>query len=146
MRSLLLVICLALSVVDLTPCSASAAERVYYIAADEVIWDYAPSYPNNPITGEPFTKEESVYLRQAKDRIGKRYLKAVYREYSDASFASLKPRGPGEEYLGILGPIIHAEIGDTITVVFRNNARFPIGIHPHGGPSMRRHLRGRTTA
>ena len=62
MRSLLLVIWLALSVVDLTPRSASAAERVYYIAADEVIWDYAPSYPNNPITGEPFTKEESVYL------------------------------------------------------------------------------------
>ena len=132
MRSLLLVIWLALSVVDLTPRLASAAERVYYIAGDEVIWDYAPSYPNNPITGEPFTKEESVYLRQAKDRIGKRYLKAVYREYSDASFASLKPRGPGEEYLGILGPIIHAEIGDTITVVFRNNTRFPIGIHPHG--------------
>ena len=77
MRSLLLVICLALSVAGLIPGSASAAERVYYIAADEVIWDYAPSYPNNPITAEPFTKEESVYLRQAKDRIGKQYLKAV---------------------------------------------------------------------
>jgi manganese oxidase len=132
MRSLLLVICLALSVAGLIPGSASAAERVYYIAADEVIWDYAPSYPNNPITGEPFTKEESVYLRQAKDRIGKQYLKAVYREYNDASFASLKERGPGEEHLGIIGPIIHAEVGDIITVVFRNNTRFPVGIHPHG--------------
>ena len=48
MRSLLLVICVALSVVDVTPCSASAAERVYYIAADEVIWDYASFLPEQP--------------------------------------------------------------------------------------------------
>jgi manganese oxidase len=48
MRSLPLVICLALIVVGLSSASVSAAERVYYIAADEVIWDYAPSYPNNP--------------------------------------------------------------------------------------------------
>lgn len=27
--------------------SAAAAERVYYIAADAIVWDYAPSYPNN---------------------------------------------------------------------------------------------------
>jgi manganese oxidase len=132
MRSLPLVICLALIVVGLSSASVSAAERVYYIAADEVIWDYAPSYPNNPIMGEPFNEEQSVYVSQAKDHIGRRYLKAVYREYSDPSFTSLKPRGPGEGHLGILGPIIHVEVGDTITVVFRNNTRFPIGIHPHG--------------
>ena len=132
MRSLPLVICLALSVVGLSPSLARGAERTYYIAADELIWDYAPSYPNNPIMGEPFNEQQSVYVAQAKDRIGRRYLKAVYREYSDSSFTSLKPRGPGEEHLGILGPIIHAEVGDTITVVFRNNTRFPIGIHPHG--------------
>jgi FtsP/CotA-like multicopper oxidase with cupredoxin domain len=114
------------------PVAASAAERVYFIAADEVAWDFAPSYPSNPISGEPFTKEESVYLRQAKDRIGRKYLKAIYREYTDASFATLKARGPAEESHGILGPVIHAEVGDTITIVFRNNTRFRVGIHPHG--------------
>ena len=31
-----------------------------------------------------------------------------------------------------MGPTIHAEVGDAITVVFRNNTRFPVGIHPHG--------------
>ncbi|HJT05997.1 MAG TPA: hypothetical protein VJ747_03675 [Stellaceae bacterium] len=116
----------------LAPIEAGAAERLYYIAADEVVWDYAPSYPNNPITGVPFTKEESVFLRHAGDRIGRKYLKAVYREYTGASFTTLKPRGPGEASLGILGPIIHAEVGDTITVVFANHTRFAIGIHPHG--------------
>jgi hypothetical protein len=33
-----------------------AAERIYYIAADTVVWDYAPSYPLNPITGQPFNR------------------------------------------------------------------------------------------
>lgn len=98
----------------------------------KVVWDYAPSHPTNPITGEPFTKEEAVFLREAKDRIGRKYLKAVYREYADASFTTPKPRGSTEESLGIMGPTIHAEVGDTITVVFRNNTRFPVGIHPHG--------------
>jgi manganese oxidase len=114
------------------PTAADAVERTYFIAADEVVWDFAPSYPNNPIIGEPFTKEESVFLRHAKDRIGRKYLKAVYREYTDASFTTLKPQDPAEQSLGIMGPTIHAEVGDTITVVSRNNTRFPVGIHPHG--------------
>jgi manganese oxidase len=111
---------------------ALAAERLYYIAADEVVWDYAPSYPDNPIMGEPFGFEESVYLKQGDDRIGRRYLKAVYREYTDGSFSTLKVRSPEENYLGILGPILRAEVGDTMVVHFRNNTRLSIGIHPHG--------------
>jgi len=56
---------LILGAAALAPIEAGAAERLYYIAADEVLWDYAPSYRNNPITGVPFTKEESVFLRHA---------------------------------------------------------------------------------
>lgn len=126
------IICLIIALLGFASVTASAAERVYFIAADEVVWDFAPSDPNNPITGEPFTKEESTYLRQGNARIGRKYLKAIYREYTDASFVTLKPQSPTEGSLGILGPIIHAEVGDTITVVFRNNTRFPVGIHPHG--------------
>jgi manganese oxidase len=111
---------------------ALAVERAYYIAADEVVWDYAPSYPDNPIMGEPFGSEESAYLKQGDDRVGRRYLKAVYREYTDGSFSALKARSPEESYLGILGPILHAEVGDTIVVHFRNNTQLSIGIHPHG--------------
>lgn len=121
--------CLIGVLLGFLPLAAGAAERVYFIAADEVVWDYAPSYPDNPIAGDPFTGEESVYLRQAEDRLGRKYLKAVYREYTDGSFATLKPR---DASLGILGPVIHAEVGDRVTVVFRNNTRFPVGIHAHG--------------
>jgi manganese oxidase len=132
MRASLLIYGLLLSLLGFGLHAALAAERVYYIAADEVVWDYAPSYPENPIMGEPFGSEESVYLKQGDDRVGRRYLKAVYREYTDGSFSMLKTRSPEENYLGILGPILHAEVGDTIVVHFRNNTRLSIGIHPHG--------------
>jgi hypothetical protein len=57
--------------------------RVYYIAADEVEWDYAPS-GENQITGEPFDEDAKVFVERGEDRIGKVYLKALLREYSEA--------------------------------------------------------------
>jgi FtsP/CotA-like multicopper oxidase with cupredoxin domain len=56
----------------------------------------------------------------------------VYHDYSDASFTALKPRPAAWEHLGIVGPVIRAEVGDSIKVVFKNNARFPFSMHPHG--------------
>ena len=112
--------------------AAQARDRVHYIAADAILWDYAPSYPDNLITGAPFTEEESVWLTEGDGRIGRRYFKAVYREYTDGTFTMLKPRAPEDQALGILGPILRAEVGDTLTVVFQNNLSIPAGIHPHG--------------
>ena len=105
--------------------------RHYYIAADEVAWDYAPSGLNQ-ITGEPFAEEENVFVAGGRDRIGKVYLKALYREYTDDSFATLKERPAAWAHLGTLGPVVRAEVGDTIVVHFKNKARFPFSVHPHG--------------
>jgi FtsP/CotA-like multicopper oxidase with cupredoxin domain len=105
--------------------------RVHYIAADEVDWDYAPSGLNQ-ITGEPFGDTENVFVQQGPDRIGKVYRKSVYREYTDATFTRLKPVPSRWRHLGVLGPPIHAQVGDTIRVVFRNKTRFPATMHPHG--------------
>jgi hypothetical protein len=41
---------------------ATSKTRTYYIAADEVDWDYAPS-GKNQITGEPFGGEEDIFVR-----------------------------------------------------------------------------------
>src|SRR5215204_7397547 len=68
---------------------ASSKTRTYYIAADEVDWDYAPS-GKNQITGEPFGEEENVFVRQGEHRIGKTYRKALYREYTNERFTELK--------------------------------------------------------
>ena len=59
-------------------------------------------------------------------------MKALYREYTDNSFKTLKPRPAEWEHLGFVGPVIRAEVGDTIRVVFRNNGQKPYSIHPHG--------------
>jgi len=109
----------------------SGKVRTYYIAADEVPWNYAPS-GKNLITGKPFDDNASVYVKNGQDRIGSTYIKAVYREYTDNTFTHLKPRPPQWQHLGILGPVIHAEVGDTIKVVFKNNAHIPYSMHPHG--------------
>ncbi len=108
--------------------SAFAATREYWIAADEVVWDYAPSFPTNLMSGEDFTADQLVFV---EDGIGRQYLKSVYLEYQ-AGFSALKPRQTEEEHLGILGPIIRAAVGDDIVVHFKNNTRFPASIHPHG--------------
>ena len=47
-------------------------ERHYYIAADEVEWDYAPSGINE-ISGEPFGEEENTFVAGGRNRIGKVY-------------------------------------------------------------------------
>jgi FtsP/CotA-like multicopper oxidase with cupredoxin domain len=109
----------------------AATLRTYYIAADEVLWNYAPTGVNQ-VTGRPFNAMERPYTAQDANHIGSVYRKAIYREYTDATFRVRKPRAAGDAYLGILGPIIHAEVGDVIRVVFKNNASRPYSIHPHG--------------
>jgi manganese oxidase len=109
--------------------SEPVTTRTYYIAAEEVEWDYAPTGINQ-VTGNPFGATENVYLQNDTNRIGRKNVKAVYREYTDAGFTKLKPRESAD--LGILGPVIRAEVGDSIKVVFKNNASFPFSIHPHG--------------
>ncbi len=113
------------------PRKVAPQTRTYYIAADEVEWDYAPS-AGNLIEGRPFTDDEKMFMEPGPTVIGRRVKKALYREYTDATFKTLKPRPPEWEHLGFLGPVIRAQVGDTIRVVFRNNAKFPATVHPHG--------------
>ncbi|HEV2617494.1 MAG TPA: multicopper oxidase domain-containing protein [Candidatus Acidoferrales bacterium] len=111
--------------------SAPGKVRTYYIAADEVNWDYAPSGRDEAM-GHPFDALEKGFTESGPHRIGRIYKKAIYREYTDASFSTLKPRAPEDQYLGLVGPILRGEVGDTIKVVFKNNATHPYSMHPHG--------------
>lgn len=105
--------------------------RTYYVAADEVQWDYAPSGRDEAM-GQPFDAIAKSFTESGPHRIGRVYKKAIYREYTDATFSTLKPRPPEEQYLGLLGPILRGEVGDTIKVVFKNHATRPYSMHPHG--------------
>lgn len=113
------------------PSAGGGKIRTYYIAADEVDWDYAPSGIDQ-MMNMPFEGMAKSFMEHGPHRIGHVYKKAIYREYTDAAFTQLKARRPEEQYLGILGPILHAEVGDTIKVVFKNNGTHPYSMHPHG--------------
>ncbi|WP_435275124.1 multicopper oxidase domain-containing protein [Psychrobium sp. nBUS_13] len=109
----------------------NATERKYYVAADEVEWDYAPKH-FNLMMNMPLKDSQKVFVESSNNTIGGKYKKAIYREYTDATFTTLKKRPAHEEHLGLLGPLFRAEVGDTIKVVFKNNGSLPYTIHPHG--------------
>jgi FtsP/CotA-like multicopper oxidase with cupredoxin domain len=105
--------------------------RRYYIAADTVVWNYAPSGMDQ-VAGRPFDDVQRPFVQAGPGRLGATVLKSLYREYTDSSFTTLKPRPPEWEHLGFLGPLIRAEVGDTIRIVFRNQTDHPASMHPHG--------------
>jgi manganese oxidase len=108
---------LPLCLLVISPCWA--ATRHYYIAAEDVTWDYAPS-GRNLLNGNAIPQPWSVKLKWPKSR---------FIEYTDSSFTVPK-RQP--EWLGILGPVIRAEVGDEIVVDFLNRGQRPHSLHPHG--------------
>ncbi len=100
-------------------CSCLAATRHYYIAAEDQTWNYAPS-GQNLLTAQPIAKPWAQKLQWAKTR---------FVEYTDDSFVTAKPQ---PEWLGILGPIIRAEVGDEVVIEFLNRGHSAHSMHAHG--------------
>uniref|UniRef100_H3BA63 Hephaestin n=1 Tax=Latimeria chalumnae TaxID=7897 RepID=H3BA63_LATCH len=108
--------------------------RTHYIMAEEVEWDYSPNRTWE-LARHANPKSESysnIFLSNEGGLIGSKYKKVVYREYTDRTFKIPKIRTPEEQHLGILGPLIQAEVGDIIMMVFLNNASRPYSVHAHG--------------
>jgi FtsP/CotA-like multicopper oxidase with cupredoxin domain len=104
--------------------------REYYIAAEEVEWDYAPTNMNL-LTNAPFSDAELVFMANDTNRVGRTYTKARYKLYQDNSYTVPLETSEDSE-LGILGPVIRAEVGNKIKVYFKNKTRFAVSMHPHG--------------
>uniref|UniRef100_A0A671T3V5 ferroxidase n=1 Tax=Sinocyclocheilus anshuiensis TaxID=1608454 RepID=A0A671T3V5_9TELE len=100
-------------------------EWTYYIAAEEMIWDYAPNMPENM---DGYVHHDS----SIGHRIGKKYKKAVFTQYKDGTFKERAEDKQRKKELGILGPVIRAQIRDVIKIVFKNKASRPYSIYPHG--------------
>ena len=108
-RSLLLGIALAVLLGDphalrgqANPGEPTGKTRTYYVAADEIDWDYAPTGRDEAM-GQPFDEVAKGYTESGPHRIGRVYKKAIYHEYTDATFSKLKARPPDEQYLGLAG-------------------------------------------
>uniref|UniRef100_A0A8C4WDV5 Plastocyanin-like domain-containing protein n=1 Tax=Gopherus evgoodei TaxID=1825980 RepID=A0A8C4WDV5_9SAUR len=98
----------------------------YFIAAEEITWDYAPEIP------ETIDRQyKSQYLDNFSNLIGKKYKKAVFRQYADSNF-NKRLETPRPKEMGILGPVIRAQVKDTIKIVFKNMASRPYSIYLHG--------------
>ena len=73
-----------------------------------------------------------TFLEPGPQRIGRKYIKALYREFTDATFTRRVDR---PEWMGFLGPILFGEQGDVIRIVFKNMAfglTRNFSMHPHG--------------
>ncbi len=106
--------------------------RVYYIAADDTDWNYAPK--GNVLAGTTpnDTVDANVWLKRGTDAEPPIFRKAVFHEYTDATFTHRQARPPAWEHLGILGPLLRAEVGDHFEITLKNNTLFPVSLHPHG--------------
>ena len=78
-------VCLSFLAVT-TACRAQEAKgvregqtRLYYVAADEVDWDFAPGGVD-AMTGRPFEGMVKAYTERGPHRIGRVYRKALYRD------------------------------------------------------------------
>ncbi|XP_052055966.1 coagulation factor V isoform X2 [Apodemus sylvaticus] len=98
----------------------------YFIAAEEVIWNYAPVIPANMDK-----KYRSLHLDNFSNQIGKHYKKVIYRQYEEETFTK-RTENLSIKQSGILGPIIRAQVRDTLKIVFKNMASRPYSIYPHG--------------
>lgn len=106
----------------------------YFISAEEIEWDFSPSRDwekeNNHGTLE--NSPGNDFVEKGENRIGSRYKKVVYREYTDDSFSVQKKRQENQQHLGIMGPIIKAEVGEQIVITFKNKANRTYSINAHG--------------
>ncbi|RXN15616.1 hephaestin 1 [Labeo rohita] len=117
-----------------SPTETPGKERHFYIAAEEMIWDYAPSgmnYMTNESLIEGDSDSESYFSRDG-GKLGGKYLKARYISYTDDTFTTKTHIAGSDKHLGILGPVIKAEAGDVIIVTFLNRATRDYSIQPHG--------------
>ncbi len=117
------------------PSAVETKTRIYYIAAEEVVWDYAPQ-GYNVFMGMPFDAMDSMWAVNIPGgptpRIGRQNIKARYIEYTDSTFTTKKTIAPKWEHLGILGPVIRANVGDSVIVYFQNKTTINNSIHVHG--------------
>ncbi|KAM5203194.1 coagulation factor V [Hipposideros larvatus] len=101
--------------------SKNGNRKNYYIAAEEISWDYA-KFAKSEMDNEDIDDVPGSTI----------YKKVVFRKYLDSTFTKRDPQGEYEEHLGILGPVIRAEVDDVIQVRFKNLASRPYSLHAHG--------------
>ncbi|NXS81647.1 HPHL1 protein, partial [Erpornis zantholeuca] len=98
------------------------AMRLYYIAAEEIEWDYASNKSSAPNIYNISSNEESACIA---------FLFCSYGHVFLSQEEDLIALITGIFCLN-LGPLLHAEVGDSVLIVFKNKASRPYSISAHG--------------
>eukprot|EP01024_Parvocaulis_polyphysoides_P017051 TRINITY_DN17539_c0_g1_i7.p1 TRINITY_DN17539_c0_g1~~TRINITY_DN17539_c0_g1_i7.p1 ORF type:complete len:352 (-),score=50.03 TRINITY_DN17539_c0_g1_i7:1073-2035(-) len=91
------------------------------------MWDYFPK-GYEACTNGSF---DEVFVAASENGLGSIYKKAVYREFTDATFTQLAQES--NPFLGLQGPLLEMEVGETIQVEFFNNLTFPASLEISAG-------------
>ncbi|NWZ14483.1 HPHL1 protein, partial [Agelaius phoeniceus] len=111
------------------------AMRVYYIAAEEVEWDYAsnkssaPKVYNISSYEERYPTQKTVVGTQHTHSGGetlKHHFMTPTLYFQEELFAK------DNEKMYLQRPLLHAEVGDSILIVFKNKASRPYSVSAHG--------------
>ncbi|XP_019739469.1 coagulation factor VIII isoform X2 [Hippocampus comes] len=104
--------------------SRKTVYRHYYIAAEEMDWDYGIRKASNLITPGEERRGMRKFLTE--------YKKVVYSSYRDKDFLHRDHRGELDRHLGIMGPVIKVKVNELLTVTFKNKASRPYSFHLQG--------------
>ncbi|NXX62706.1 HPHL1 protein, partial [Scopus umbretta] len=99
------------------------AMRVYYIAAEEVEWDYASNKSSAPKIYNVSSNEERI-LRKTMVLFLGQAIESLFKFGKAALITSISCFN--------LGPLLHAEVGDSVLIVFKNKASRPYSVSAHG--------------
>ncbi|MFV2056693.1 MAG: multicopper oxidase domain-containing protein [Thiohalomonadales bacterium] len=108
--------------------AVNAQVREYFIMAEDQMWDFAPG-------GKDLMKCDLDGMIGCEDVAepwtnSHRFNKVRYIQYTDKHY-NVKVNQP--DWLGVLGPIIRAEVGDELVIHFCNAATSGnYSMHPHG--------------
>jgi manganese oxidase len=100
------------SAAEVAQISSAGPTREYWIAAEERPWNIVPTH-RDQMMNMPIKEGKTTFNAYG------------YRPYS-ANFAA--PLAPAS----IPGPLLEAEVGETLVVHFRNKLKTPVTMHPHG--------------
>ncbi|NXP13484.1 HPHL1 protein, partial [Thinocorus orbignyianus] len=107
------------------------AMRIYYIAAEEVEWDYASNKSSAPkmyniSSYEERCRRENTFLALSLcwESIQPCTVHSGRRVRKTALITDI--------FCFNLGPLLHAEVGDSVLIVFKNKASRPYSISAHG--------------
>ncbi|XP_061756103.1 coagulation factor VIII [Nerophis ophidion] len=92
--------------------------RRYYIAAEEILWDYAPHLDST---------NSQLQLAAGPNPLDYKYKKVGYVEYTDASFRQRKKTSRT-----LMGPLLKGKVSEHLQITFKNLASHPFNIYPNG--------------